>query len=84
MIRNDGIQQRVGERIRQARTSRGMSLAQLGGKDLSRGFLSAVELGRSHISLPALSVVARRLGLPVSFFVDEALPLLTAAIKEAE
>ena len=52
-----------------------MSLAQLGGTELSRGFLSLVESGRSSISLRALAIVAARLKLPISYFVDDA-PIL--------
>lgn len=49
-----------------------MTLAHLGGDELTRGFLSAVELGRSSISLKALSIVADRLGLPISYFLQDA------------
>jgi tetratricopeptide (TPR) repeat protein len=45
-------------------------LAELGGQDLTRGFLSAVETGRSSISLKALALLADRLQLPVSYFLD--------------
>ncbi|GAC1462739.1 MAG: hypothetical protein NVS2B16_02210 [Chloroflexota bacterium] len=62
----------VGRRIRAARLDRGMTLAQVGGNDLSRSFLSLVELGRSRISLRALGIVAQRLDLPMSYFLDEA------------
>ena len=62
----------VGKRIRAARLARGMTLAQLGGSDLSRSFLSLVELGRSRISLRALSLVADRLELPISHFLADA------------
>src|SRR5947209_7805473 len=61
----------VGRRIRQARIDRGMSLAKLGGDDLSRSFLSLVELGRSRISLRALAIVADRLELPISYFLTD-------------
>lgn len=60
----------VGQRIRAARHEQGLSLAEVGGEDLSRSFLSLVELGRSRISLQALSIVARRLNLPLSYFLD--------------
>jgi tetratricopeptide (TPR) repeat protein len=60
----------VGQRIRAARQARGLSLAQVGGNDLSRSFLSLVELGRSRISLKALSIVAGRLDLPMSYFLE--------------
>jgi len=62
----------VGQRVRQARQQRGMTLAQVGGTDLTRGFLSSVELGRSSISLKALALVADRLQLPVSYFLTGA------------
>jgi HTH-type transcriptional regulator, quorum sensing regulator NprR len=61
----------VGRRIREARLERGMSLAQLGGNDLSRSFISLVELGRSRISLRALAILAERLDLPLSYFLDD-------------
>ena len=52
----------LGRRIRAARLEKGMTLAQVGGQDLSRSFLSTVEHGRTRISLRALSIVAHRLG----------------------
>jgi tetratricopeptide (TPR) repeat protein len=61
----------VGQRIRKARVERGMTLAQLGGGDLSRSFLSLVETGKARISLRSLSIVARRLELPLSYFVSD-------------
>jgi transcriptional regulator with XRE-family HTH domain len=67
----DPVSQRVGERIRRARREQGLSLAALGGEELTRGFLSAVETGHSSISLKALALVATRLHLPVSYFVDD-------------
>ncbi|HEX6509517.1 MAG TPA: tetratricopeptide repeat protein [Chloroflexota bacterium] len=60
----------VGRRIRAARLERGMTLAQLGGEDLSKSFLSLVESGRSRISLRALGIVAQQLELPLSYFLD--------------
>ncbi len=77
------IHEVVGKRIRLARLARRMSLAQLGGEDLSRSFLSVVENGRSRISLRALAIIARRLQLPLSYFVDEASPYLAVGSLEA-
>lgn len=78
----------VGQRIRQARQARGMSLAQLGGEDLSRSFLSLVELGHSRISLRALKIVADRLELPISYFLSDstesAVLAAELALNEAE
>lgn len=61
----------LGIRIRAARQARQMTLAELGGTDLSRSFLSLVERGKSRISLRALAIVARKLDLPVSYFLDQ-------------
>jgi transcriptional regulator with XRE-family HTH domain len=47
-----------------------MSLEQLGGGELSRSFLSLVERGRSRISLRALGIVAKRLDLPLRYFLE--------------
>jgi len=47
-------------------------LAQVGGEDLSRSFLSLVESGRSRISLRALAIVAEKLEVPIgSLLADE-------------
>jgi transcriptional regulator with XRE-family HTH domain len=73
----------LGQRIRAARLARGMSLADVGGEELSRSFLSLVELGRCRISVRALAVVARRLDLPLSSFFEEA-PALPPARNEAQ
>lgn len=69
----DMLAAEIGRRIRAARLERGMSLADLGGNELTRSFLSQVELGRSRISLKALAMVADRLGLPISHFLDNSI-----------
>lgn len=78
----------VGQRIREVRQAQGLSLAQLGGEDLSRSFLSLVETGRSRISLRALAIVANRLNMPVSYFLagsrDTADTAARVLIEEAE
>jgi tetratricopeptide (TPR) repeat protein len=70
----------VGQRIRHARKERGMSLADVGQNDLTRSFLSLVELGRSRISLRALSIVAERLDLPISYFLEDSVSGAATAI----
>jgi len=65
------VHRRVGRRIRAARLAQGLSLADLGGEDFSRSFLSLVEQGRSCPSLSALAILARRLRLPLGYFVDD-------------
>jgi len=65
-----GLDPEVGRRIRAARQERGMTLAQVGGEEVSRSFLSAVETGRNRISVRTLGIVAERLQLPVSYFLE--------------
>ena len=75
----------VGQRIRKRRLEKGMSLAELGADDLSRSFLSLVELGKSRISLRALAIIADRLETPISYFLDdsEAAATLELAVDQA-
>lgn len=76
----------VGQRIREVRMSRGMSLAEVGGEDLTRSFLSLVEHGRSRISLRALAIVADRMDLPMATFLEDEDERRTAelAVDQAE
>lgn len=60
----------LGQRLRAARQEQGMTLAALAGDDFSRSYLSLIELGRSRPSLSALSILASRLDLPISYFLD--------------
>jgi HTH-type transcriptional regulator, quorum sensing regulator NprR len=61
----------LGEKIKMLRTSLGLSQEQLAGKELTRSFISLVEKGKSTPSLQTLQIVARRLGKPVEFFMDD-------------
>lgn len=56
----------VGLKIRQLRTSRGMTQAELAGQDFSKGFISLLETGRTRISLRAAHIFAGRLGVEVT------------------
>src|SRR5947209_19384785 len=60
----------LGQRLRKARQDKGMTLAALAGEDFTRSYLSLIELGRSRPSLAALFILASRLGLPISYFLD--------------
>jgi transcriptional regulator with XRE-family HTH domain len=48
----------------------GLSLAQVAGDDVSRTFIHFVEQGRSRPSQHVLALIARRLGKPVSYFLN--------------
>ncbi len=56
----------VGLKVRQLRTARGMTQAQLAGPDFSKGFISLLETGRTRISLRAAHILAARLGVEVT------------------
>ena len=55
----------LGRAIRERRRARGLTQTELG-RPLTKGFVSEVERGRSLPSLRALTLLAHRLGVPVS------------------
>lgn len=58
-------------RVHEARIEAGLSLAQLAGDDVSRTFIHFVEQGKSRPSKGVLSLIARRTGKPVSYFIRQ-------------
>lgn len=61
----------LGEKLRQARLKAGLSQRQLCGGEITRNMLSQIEHGASTPSVSTLCFLARRLGLPVSYFLEE-------------
>jgi tetratricopeptide (TPR) repeat protein len=55
----------LGQRIRELRESRGLTQAQLAGREFTKGFISLLERDRAKPSLDSLAVLARRLGTSV-------------------
>lgn len=55
----------VGERVRALRLARGLTQAQLAGSEVTKGFISLLETGRSGISVRAAELIAGRLGTTV-------------------
>ena len=53
----------VGQRVRELRTARGMTQADLAGDDFTKGFISLLETGRTRVSLRAAEILAQRLGV---------------------
>lgn len=66
------LQRRIGEKIRESRKSKSLTLAQLAERTgLSVGFLSQIELGKNSASVETLYRIARALGMmPGEFFDD--------------
>jgi transcriptional regulator with XRE-family HTH domain len=60
----------LGSRIRQLRIRAGLTQAELG-LPMTRSFVSAVEHGRALPSLPALLLIATRLGVPVGELLEQ-------------
>jgi HTH-type transcriptional regulator, quorum sensing regulator NprR len=60
----------LGERVRGRRKELGLTQSQLGGADLSKGFISLIETGRTKPSVETLMLLARRLQKPVGFFLE--------------
>ena len=61
----------LGEKIRLARQQAGLSQRQLCGEDITRNMLSLIENGGAKPSVKTLTILAERLGKPVSYFLDE-------------
>src|SRR5947207_9889694 len=70
-VDDPGTPSSLGQRIRQARQTLGLSLAAVAGDDFSRAFLNQVELGRAHPSTQTLRIIARRLQQPIDYFLEE-------------
>src|SRR5215470_14806692 len=54
------------EVLRQARVAAGLSLAQVGGTELTRQAVHLIETGKVRPSMRSLRVLASRLGVPVA------------------
>ncbi len=75
----------IAERVRQARLAARLTQEELGGTIFSRSYLSAVERGKMLPSIPALAVLAKRLGVPMAFLLGESeFDLSTLARLRAE
>jgi transcriptional regulator with XRE-family HTH domain len=60
----------LGSRIRELRLEAGLTQAELG-SPMTRSYVSAIEHGRALPSLPALLLIAARLGVSVGKLVDQ-------------
>lgn len=61
----------LGEKLRQARLTAGLSQRQLCGEEITRNMLSQIETGSARPSMKTLQYLAGRLGKSVSFFLEE-------------
>ncbi len=62
---------KLGEKIRAARVSAGLTQRQLAGEKITRNMLSLIENGSAVPSVETLRFLAERLNKPVSFFLEE-------------
>ncbi|MHB1957309.1 MAG: helix-turn-helix domain-containing protein [Sulfobacillus sp.] len=60
----------VGAKIRDLRKKLGLTQEQLAGQELTKSYVSQVELGRIHPSHKALAIIAARLGKPLGYFLE--------------
>jgi transcriptional regulator with XRE-family HTH domain len=72
---NNDIQQRVGARIRAARVQRGITVKEVGRCiGVSYQQIWKYEVGKSMVSAGTITAIAQLLRMPISFFLDEAVP----------
>ena len=61
----------LGEKLRRARVEAGLTQKQLCGEEITRNMLSQIEHDTATPSMATLRYLAKTLGLPVSYFLDE-------------
>src|SRR6266851_7943607 len=61
---------RVGKNIREVRVKRSLTQAQLAAPEFSISYISAIERAKIRPSLKALSILARRLDVPLTFLLE--------------
>ena len=61
---------RVGTNIREVRSKLGLTQSQLASPEFSISYISAIERGKIRPSLKALSILARRLDVPLTFLLE--------------
>ena len=61
----------LGEKLRQARISAGLSQRQLCGNEITRNMLSQIESGKARPSMATLQFLAAQLDKPVSYFLED-------------
>ncbi len=61
----------LGHKIRAARLDAGLSQRQLCGEEITRNMLSLIENGGARPSMKTLEYLARKLGKPLSYFLDD-------------
>lgn len=71
----------LGERIRARRKELRLTQSQLGGTELTKGFISLIEKDRAKPSIETLILLARRLQRPIGYFLEESTPLGRRALQ---
>ena len=61
----------LGQKLRQARLEAGITQRQLCGEEITRNMLSQIENGSARPSMQTLQYLARQLGKPVAWFLEE-------------
>src|SRR5690348_11378931 len=63
--------QLIGDRVRTARMAANLTQQELAGTTYSKSYISAIERGKMTPSLPALSILAERLGASLGYLLGE-------------
>jgi len=70
--------------VREARREAGLTLAQIGGSQLTRAAIHLIENGKAKPSLESLQLIARRTGRPLEFFLVDRSAAEAALETEAQ
>lgn len=73
----------IGSKLKEARLALGLSQKQLCGEKITRNMLSLIENGTAAPSMDTLRYLAKRLGKPVAYFLDEAVSVNQQVMLQA-
>lgn len=72
----------LGERIREIRKKKKMTLETLAGEELTKGMLSLIENNKAKPSMESLAYIAKRLSVEVSELLEEVSPIVLREVLE--
>lgn len=81
ILSGEGSGMSLGQRIRELRQSAGLTQSQLGGRELTKSFISLIERDRAMPSVDTLRILARRLGTSLDGLLGDQGHLPEAAVQ---
>lgn len=78
------MQAPIGKKIKELRRSLNLTQSQLAEPEITKGMLSHIENGYANPSMKNLEYLAKKLGMPISYFLQEDDSIETSTIKQED